>query len=70
MQTNCPECSKLNPINNVSAVETYSFEYKCDCGYWVRSTDWMESNAFKGINDMIIADRQKKLMPKCEGCGE
>ena len=61
MQTNCPECEALNPINNVSAVETYSFEYRCSCGYFVQSTAWMESEAFKLINDNIIADREAKL---------
>ena len=70
MQTNCPECEKLNPINNVSAVETHSFEYRCECGYFVRCTDWMECEAFKELNDTIIRDRQAKLAPKCKGCGE
>lgn len=71
MRTDCPNCKTINPINNVSAVETYSFEYKCDkCGYYIRSTEWFESEALMNLNNTLIADRQKKLQPKCEGCGE
>lgn len=70
MQTPCPECERLNPINDVSAVETYAFEYRCTCGYYVHSTAWMESEAFKLINENIIADRQTKLAPRCDGCSE
>lgn len=70
MKTNCPECGKLNPIVKQSITETYSFEYRCECGYFLRTTEWMESDAFKSFNDEIIKDRQKKMMPRCEGCGE
>lgn len=70
MQTNCPWCNKINHIERQSITETYSFEYKCECGYFLRTTDWMESNAFQNFNDELIKDRQKKIMPKCGGCGE
>jgi hypothetical protein len=70
MQTNCPQCNKLNHINRNNIVECYGFEYSCTCGYYLYINDWMESDAFQRFNDELIAARLKKLMPKCEGCGE
>ena len=70
MQTPCPNCERLNRIENNSAVETYNFTYNCSCGYRLSITSWMESDAFKAFNDEIIKARQEKLKGNCVSCGE
>lgn len=70
MKTTCPECERLNAVTLKSIVECYGFEYSCTCGYYLYVSDWSESDAFKSFNEKIIEDRQKKLMPKCNGCGD
>lgn len=70
MQTPCPNCERLNPIQNNSAVETYNFTYRCSCGFQLSITDWMESDAFKAFNEELIKARQNKLIKNCTSCSE